>query len=396
VDRAVVGHEVEIRDGVITGTDLGRLGVVSYDPGFYNTAACRSSITHIDPAAGRLEYRGYPIEDLARTRSFSEVSYLLLHGVMPNRSERDRYATALREAEGVPDRCTQAIDALPSETHPMAALQVGLASLTPLASERKTGLNDQGIRLIAVIPSLVAYIHRRHDSKSNSNDLVERFLERCLGRKVDSRLVRALDVVFTLHADHEQNCSTNVVRAVLSAGAGLFAAASAGVAALSGPLHGGANEAVMNMLEEIERVDRIPEFLAAVIAKKGKVFGFGHPVYKNYDPRAAALKGIIRQTVISSPADDPLLAVAFALEEAALANPYFVDRHLYPNVDFYSGLLYRALGFRKDEFTCLFAAARASGWVAHALEQSHDPDSKIYRPRQLFDGPPRRTLPARR
>ena len=396
MDRALVGHEVEIRDGVITGTDLGRLGVVSYDPGFYNTAACRSSITHIDAAAGLLEYRGYPIEELAQTRSFTEVSYLLVHGVLPNQAERDQYAATLHDHDSIPERSRLVIDSLPPDTHPMAALQIAIATLTPLASERQAGLLDQGIRLIAVIPSLVAYIHRRKGSSSSSADLVTRLLERCAGQTVDAGLVRALDVVFTLHADHEQNCSTNVLRAVLSARSGLYAAASAGVGALSGPLHGGANEAVMNMLEEIETENHIPAFMASVISKKRKIFGFGHPVYKNYDPRAAVLKSIVRDALTAAHTDDHLLTLALALEHAALDDPYFVDRHLYPNVDFYSGLVYRALGFRKDEFTCLFAAARASGWVAHAVEQSNDPDVKIYRPRQLFDGPPRRSLRAAR
>jgi len=384
---------VEIRDGVITGADVSRLGVICYDPGFYNTAACRSSITHIDGAAGQLEYRGFPIDDLARSRSYTEVSHLLVHGVLPNNSESETYRTALRQAAMLPERCLRTLDALPSNTHPMVALQIGVAALSPEPSDGSAELTDQAIRLVAQVPAVVAYIHARERADVLPDELVARFLHRREGPNVDPRLIRALDVVFILHADHEQNCSTNVVRAVLSSGAGLFTAASAGVGALSGPLHGGANEAVLRMLEEIGSIERIPDFIAAVVTKQRKLFGFGHPVYKNYDPRAAILKEIVRDALDVARVDDQLLSVALALEEAALAEPYFIDKHLYPNVDFYSGLVYRALGFRSDEFTCLFAAARASGWAAHALEQSRDADARIYRPRQLYEGPKRRSIP---
>jgi citrate synthase len=396
MQRPVIGHEIEIQEGVITSQDLSRLGVVCYDPGFYNTAACKSAITHIDPLAGQLEYRGYPIEELAESRRFVDVSHLLVHGVLPNDADRKSYAIALRQAENVPAHARAAIDALPKRTHPMVALQVGLASLGASVSARQASLAENAIVLVAQAPTLVAYIHARHEvTDAPGEDVVSRFLFRSSGREVDPTLVHALETVFTLHADHEQNCSTNVVRAVLSAGGDLFAAASAGAAALAGPLHGGANEAVMRTLEEIGTPDRIPAFIAGVRSKTKKLSGFGHPVYHAYDPRAAVLKKVVPVALAAAQQDDHLLQLAFALEAAALSDQYFVERNLYPNVDFYSGLIYRALGFGTDEFTAVFAAARVTGWAAHALEQSRDAESRIYRPRQLYQGPRRRGLSTR-
>lgn len=392
MDRAVVGREIEIRDGVIAGRALSDFGVLCYDPGFYNTASCKSAITHIEPGKGQLEYRGFPIEELAVSKTFTDVSYLLVRGVLPNRSERREYAEDLRRSEDVPASAIAAIDALPDGTHPLVGLHVGVAALAAHAPSDASDLVGKGIRVIAQIPSLVAYLHSRKIGRSDQDDLVARFLEKSQGTRVDPDLVRTLDTIFTLHADHEQNCSTNVVRAVLSAGSDLFSAVAAGIAALSGRLHGGANEAAIRMLEEIGSADKIAAFIDSVVAKKRKLFGFGHPVYSSYDPRAAVLKKIVRRVLNTAQVDGQLFEVALALEEVALDHEYFIQRHLYPNVDFYSGLLYRALGFRNDEMTCLFAVARASGWVAHALEQAQDSDARIYRPRQLYDGPRRRSL----
>jgi citrate synthase len=391
MDRSVVGREIEIRDGVIAGRALSDFGVVCYDPGFYNTASCRSSITHIEPDKGQLEFRGFPIEDLATSKTFMDVSHLLVRGVLPNRNERKAYAELLHRYERLPAEATLAVDALPEKTHPMVALQVALSALSARNSSG-TDLGDQGMRLIGQLPTLVAYLHSGSRGISSREDFVARFLERCRGEEVEPELVRTLDIMFTLHADHEQNCSTNVVRAVLSAQGNLFAAAAAGIAALSGPLHGGANEAAIRMLEEIGSARAIPGFIASVVEKKQKLFGFGHPVYHTYDPRAAVLKGIVRSALKTAQVDNKLFETALELEDVALHHEYFMQRHLYPNVDFYSGLLYRALGFRNEEMTCLFAVARTSGWVAHALEQAEDPDSRIYRPRQLYDGPRRRSL----
>lgn len=392
MDRPVVGREIEIHDGVISGQALGEFGVVCYDPGFYNTASCRSAITHIEPDKGQLEYRGFPVEDLAVSKTFTDVSHLLVRGVLPNRNERAAYAELLWDNEKLPAEATAAVDALPDGTHPMVALQIGLAALEA-SRPSAAGLAHQGMRLIAQLPALVAYMHSGRQNTSEREDLVARFMERSRGSEVDPQLIRTLDTIFTLHADHEQNCSTNVVRAVLSARGSLFAAAAAGVAALSGPLHGGANEAAIRMLEEIGSADAVPEFIASVVSKNRKLYGFGHPVYHSYDPRAAVLKKITRHALEMAHVDSHLFEAALALEDAALHNEYFIQRRLYPNVDFYSGLLYRALGFRNEEMTCLFAIARASGWVAHAFEQAQDPDAHIYRPRQLYDGPRRRSLP---
>src|SRR5919197_930352 len=359
--RTGQAYELPVTDSTVKAIDLRQVkvddedfGLLSYDPGYTNTVPCRSAITFIDGDRGILEYRGYPIEQLAVQSSFLEVVYLLLNGELPSAAELQQW--------------TQQVDA---------------------ASDR-----EQAVRLIAQMPTLAAAAYRAFQGQplqppDPGLSYVGRFLAQLFGDRPgwqpDPTLERALDVLFILHADHEQNCSTSAVRGVASSDADPYAAVSAGIGALSGPLHGGANEAVLRMLREIGTKDRVPSFIEDVKAGKRRLMGFGHRVYKSYDPRAKVIKETTDR-VFEVTGVNPLLEIAQELERIALSDDYFIERKLYPNVDFYSGLIYEALQFPPEMFTVLFAIPRTSGWLAQWLEMLNDPDQKIARPRQVYTG----------
>ncbi|MFZ0215239.1 MAG: citrate synthase [Candidatus Dormiibacterota bacterium] len=414
--RTGEGYSLPIADAAIKAGDLRKMkvgpddfGLVSYDPGFVNTAPCRSSITFIDGDRGILEYRGYPIEQVAERSTFEEVAYLLVEGRLPTKDELTAWSARVAEASQVPESLLQAFDAMPAGLHPMgllSSLVSALGAFHPEARNLKDTDNDleQAYRLIAEMPTLAAAAYRVHQGQSPVQPnpelgYVERFLVALFGDspdwRPDERVVKALDTLFVLHADHEQNCSTSAVRGVASADADPYASVGAGVAALSGPLHGGANEEVLKMLREIGTKDRIPAFIADVKAGKRKLMGFGHRVYKSYDPRAKVIRAAAG-SVFEATGTNPLLEIAQELEQIALHDEYFISRRLYPNVDFYSGLIYEALGFPPEMFTVLFAVGRTPGWVAHWLESLSDPDRKIARPRQIYTGPRTVEFPAQR
>ena len=410
--RTGVSYPLPIRDGAINAADLRSVktgpddfGLMAYDPGFTNTAACRSAITFIDGDRGILEYRGYPIEQLAEKSTYVAVTRLLIEGELPRPAELEAWNERLAAEAPVPTDILAALAGLSREAHPMSLLG-GLTALLGgnhrEARELGDGANNlvQAQRLIAQTPTLAAAIFRHGRGKAPRPPrpelgFVGSFLDMLFGEgeshRPDPTLERALDVLLILHADHEQNCSTNVVRGTGSSDADPYAVVSAGIAALSGPLHGGANEAVLQMLREIGSKDRVPEFVDQVKNHKRKLMGFGHRVYKSYDPRAKVIK-LTSEAVFAVSAINPMLEVALALEEVALEDPYFIERKLYPNVDFYSGLIYEAMGFPSEFFTVLFAVARTSGWVAHWLELLADPERKIARPRQIFTGSLRRDI----
>lgn len=398
-------YELPITDGTIRATDLRQIPtddgpLATYDPGFVNTAACRSAITFIDGDAGVLEYRGYPIEQLAETSSYLEVAYLLLKGELPTPAQLAQWENDVNHHRLVHENAKDIISKSRYDSHPMAKLMSSVASLHAFypgsrnisdPEEREVNV----IRLLAKMPTLAAFAYRHSLGRnyiypSDELNFIENFLAMLFKRqerhyKADERLVRAIDVLFILHADHEQNCSTNAVRAVASAGNDPYTSAVAGIAALFGPLHGGANEAVLKMLAEIGSVDRVPEFIEGVKAGKAKLMGFGHRVYKNYDPRARIIKKSAEE-VFEVTGVNPRLKIAQELERIALGEEYFVSRKLYPNVDFYSGLIYEALSFPPAMFTVMFAVPRTSGWMAQWQEGVLDPEQKIMRPRQIYTG----------
>ncbi|MGH9000111.1 MAG: citrate synthase [Acidimicrobiia bacterium] len=379
--------------------------VFVYDPAFMQTAACRSSITLVDGDAGVLRYRGYPIQQLAEQSTFLEVAYLLLNGELPGRAQYDKWVHDITYHTYVHENVRKRfMDGFHHDAHPMGILVATVAALSTFYPEAKD-IGDpanrmiQVNRLIAKMPTMAAFAHRFSvglpmNYPDNSLDYASNFLSMMwriaeTRYEADPALVRALDVLFILHADHEQNCSTTAMRVVGSAQADPYSAVAAAAAALYGPLHGGANEAVVKMLNRIGSIDEIPAYIASVKEGKERLMGFGHRVYKNYDPRAR----IIKQTaedVFAVTGRNPLLDIALKLEEIALADDYFVSRTLYPNVDFYSGLIYQAMGFPVDMFPVLFAIPRTAGWAAHWLELVTDPDQKISRPRQLYVGPAER------
>ncbi len=403
-------YELPITDGTIRATDLRQIPtddgpLATYDPGFVNTAACRSAITFIDGDAGVLEYRGYPIEQLAETSSYLEVAYLLLKGELPTPAQLAQWENDVNHHRLVHENAKDIISKSRYDSHPMAKLMSSVASLHAFypgsrnisdPEEREVNV----IRLLAKMPTLAAFAYRHSLGRnyiypSDELNFIENFLAMLFKRqerhyKADERLVRAIDVLFILHADHEQNCSTNAVRAVASAGNDPYTSAVAGIAALFGPLHGGANEAVLKMLAEIGSVDRVPEFIEGVKAGKAKLMGFGHRVYKNYDPRARIIKKSAEE-VFEVTGVNPRLKIAQELERIALGEEYFVSRKLYPNVDFYSGLIYEALSFPPAMFTVMFAVPRTSGWMAQWQEGVLDPEQKIMRPRQIYTGHRSRT-----
>jgi citrate synthase len=398
--------------GVDVSKLLARTGLVTYDPGFANTASCASQITYIDGDAGILRYRGYPIEELAGKSNFAEVSYLLIYGQLPSADELTAFTTRINRHTLLHEDLKRFFDGFPRDAHPMPVLSSAVSALSTFYQDSLDPFNAEQvdlstIRLLAKLPTIAAYAYKKSVGQpflypDNSLGQVENFLRMTFGipaepYQVDPAVVRALDLLFVLHADHEQNCSTSTVRLVGSSHANLFASVSAGINALFGPLHGGANAAVLEMLEGIrDDGGDVAKFVERVKAKeKGvKLMGFGHRVYKNYDPRAAIIKKTADQVLSALGKRDDLLDIAMELEGYALADDYFVSRKLYPNVDFYTGLLYRAMGFPTKMFTVLFAIGRLPGWIAQWHEMINDPDTKIGRPRQLYTGPTSRPYPS--
>ena len=383
---------------------LSATGMVTLDPGFVNTAACSSEITYIDGEAGILRYRGYPIEQLAEESSFIEVSYLLIYGELPTDEQLTTFTRQIAQHTLLHEDLKRFFDGFPRDAHPMPVLSSAVSALSTFYQDSLNPFDEPNVelstvRLLAKVPTLAAYAYKKSVGQpllypDNSLNLVENFLRMSFGipaepYQIDPAVAKALDVLFILHADHEQNCSTSTVRFVGSSEANLFASISAGINALFGPLHGGANAAVLEMLEDIR--DAGGDVSAYVTKVKNrepgvKLMGFGHRVYKNYDPRARIVKGIADELLTRLAPDDSLLDLAKQLEEVALRDEYFISRKLYPNVDFYTGLIYRAMGFPTKMFTVLFAIGRLPGWIAHYREMIHDPATKIARPRQVYIG----------
>jgi citrate synthase len=395
---------VEGPGGIDVSSLLKETGFVTLDQGFVNTASTTSTITYIDGDAGILRYRGFPIEQLAERSSFLEVSYLLMHDALPTPAELKEFADKIRVHTLLQEEMRNFFSGFPRDAHPMAVLSSAVTALSTFYQDTLDPSDAEqveisGIRLMAKLPTIAAYAYKRSIGHplpypDNSLDYVENFLRMTFGLPtvqydVDPQIAKILDMLFVLHADHEQNCSTSTVRLVGSAQANLFASVSAGINALSGPLHGGANAAVLEMLDQIKKDGGdVDTFVNRVKNKeKGvKLMGFGHRVYKNYDPRAAIVKNAALAVLSKMDKPDPLLEIAFRLEEIALADDYFVARKLYPNVDFYTGLIYKALGFPTKMFTVLFALGRLPGWIAQWGEMMADPATKIGRPRQLYTG----------
>jgi citrate synthase len=398
-------HATEGSDAYDISTLLKNSGRVTLDPGFVNTASCRSAITYIDGDAGILRYRGYPIEQLAENSTFLETSHLLIYGELPTADELADFDARIRRHTLLHEDLRSFFQGFPRDAHPMPVLSSAVSALSTFYQDSLDPFDaDQvdlsTIRLMAKLPTIAAYAYKKSIGQpflypDNSLSLVENFLRLTFGFPAepydfDPVKVKALDQLLILHADHEQNCSTSTVRLVGSSHANLFASVSAGINALFGPLHGGANQAVLTMLEQIQADGGdVDEFVRKVKNKEGgaKLMGFGHRVYKNYDPRAAIIKKTADQLLESLGYRDELLDIAFKLEQVALSDSYFIERKLYPNVDFYTGLIYRAMGFPPKMFTVLFALGRLPGWIAQWREMIQDPDLKIARPRQLYVGP---------
>ena len=387
--------------------DISRLpketGLFTYDPGFTATASCKSAITFIDGDEGVLLYRGYPIEQLAEHSSFLEVAYLLMHGELPTPAEFATFENDVTHHTMMHESLKNFLNGFNYDAHPMAMLAGTVASLSAFYHDN-LDLDDPcqrrraAIRLLAKVPTLAAAAYRYSIGwpvryPRNNLEYVDRFLHMMFEvpsepLEMSPVVAKALDLLFILHADHEQNASTSTVRLVGSTGANPYASVAAGITALWGPAHGGANEAVLKMLEEIGTPDKVESAVARAKDKESgfRLMGFGHRVYKNFDPRAKIIREMTHKVLGELGVDDPLLEVAMRLEEAALKDDYFVQRKLYPNVDFYSGIIYKALGIPTEMFTVMFAIARTAGWVAHWLEQQNDPDNKIGRPRQIYTG----------
>ncbi len=413
-NRTGRSYEVPIRDGAIAAVDLQKIatdgpgsGLLSYDPAFLNTASCRSAITYIDGERSILRYRGYPVEELAEHSTFLEVAYLLIHGELPDRDQHRDWVDAITHHTLLHENIKKLIDGFHHDAHPMGILVGTVGALSTFYPDAKDIFNPESrrlqiLRLIAKMPTLAAFAARHALGKPYAypdNDLsyAGNFLNMMwkateLKYEPDPVLERALDVLLILHADHEQNCSTNVMRAVGSSHADPFSATAAAAAALYGPLHGGANEQVLRMLKEIGSVSRVPEYVQRVRSGQIRLMGFGHRVYKNYDPRAQIIKKVA-DDVLRVTGRSPLLDIALELERVALADDYFVKHRLYPNVDFYSGIIYAAIGFPVEMFPVLFAIGRTPGWLAQWQEGLLDPEQKIARPRQVYTGPAERHLP---
>jgi citrate synthase len=397
-NRTGEAYSVPVVDGAIRPTDLH--GLVSYDPAFLNTASCRSAITYIDGDAGILRYRGYPIEQVARDSSFLETAYLLLEGELPTSEQLEHWENDVRIHTYVHENVTKFLEGFRYDAHPMGMLLGTIGALSTFYPDAKDIFDPenrylQRVRLIAKLPTIAAYIYRHAHGlpyvlPRNDLSYVENFVNMTftIGGVLEPNpvLQRALEILLILHADHEQNCSTNAVRGVGSSHVDPFSAVSAGIAALYGPLHGGANEAVLRMLDEIGDVKNVPGFIERVKSGEGgRLMGFGHRVYKSYDPRATLIKQVA-DSVFAETGLDPKLEIALELERIALEDDYFVSRKLYPNVDFYSGLIYKAMGYPTDYFTVLFALGRLPGWIAQWDEMLNDKEQKIARPKQLYVG----------
>jgi citrate synthase len=400
-------YELPIEDGTIRATELRKIktseddfGLMTYDPAYMATASCRSAVTFIDGEKGILEYRGYPIEQLAERSSFLEVAYLLVHGELPTSEELEGWTHEITIHTFVHENVKEFMQGFRYDAHPMGMLLASVGALSTFYPEAAS-IKDheirymQVVRLIAKMPTLAAFAYRHNrgmpyvypdnDLSYPGNFLSMIYKMTELKYEPDPRLARALDILFILHADHEQNCSTSAVRSVGSSQVDPYSAVAAGIAALYGPLHGGANEAVLRMLRRIERKENISDFIEGVKQGNEKLMGFGHRVYKNHDPRAKIIKRAA-DDVFEVTGINPLLDIALELEKIALEDEYFVERKLYPNVDFYSGLIYEALGMPVEMFPVLFAIGRTSGWIAQWLEMIDDPEQKIARPRQIYTG----------
>ena len=405
---------VDGKDAVDFASFTKQTGLTTLDQGFVNTASTRSAITYIDGDAGILRYRGYPIEDLARNSTYLEVAWLLIYGELPTQSELVEFEEKVRRHTLLHEDLKRFFSALPHTAHPMSVLS---SAVSALSTYYEDSLNPHDpemvelstIRLLAKLPVIAAYAHKKAIGQAflypdNSLSFVENFLKLNFGNlaeiyQVNPVLVKALDRLLILHEDHEQNASTSTVRLVGSTEANMFASISAGIQALSGPLHGGANEAVLTMLGQIrESGEGVSRFIERVKNKEDgiRLMGFGHRVYKNFDPRATLVKESADEVLADLGVKDPLLDIAKELEQAALADDYFVERKLYPNVDFYTGVIYKAMGFPTRMFTVLFAIGRLPGWIAQWREANDDPATKIGRPQQLYVGPPERRWPAGR
>ena len=409
-------YEVPIVHGTVRATDLRQIktgpedfGLMTYDPAFLNTASCTSRITYIDGEKGILRYRGYPIEVLAEKCNYMEVAYLLLYGELPNKKQYDEWCHAITYHTMIHESLKKVMDAFNYDAHPMGMLIATVAAMSTFYPEARE-VHDRAVRtkqihrLIAKMPTVAAfaykhsmgmpYMYPSNDLDYTANFLTMLFKTPAENYKPNPTLVRALDVLFILHADHEQNCGTNAMRGIGSAHTDPYSAVAGAAAALYGPLHGGANEEVLKMLEGIGSKDRVPAFIKEVKEGKGekRLMGFGHRVYKNFDPRAKIIKRMAEE-VFEVTGRNPLLDIALELERIALQDEYFVKRKLYPNVDFYSGLIYEAIGIPTAAFTVLFAIPRTSGWLAQWEELLEDPEEKIARPRQVYLGEGERPFP---
>jgi citrate synthase len=400
-------YELPITDGTVKGMDLRQIktgeddfGLMSYDPAYTNTASCRSAITYIDGDAGILEYRGYTIEQLCEQATYLEVAYLLVHGELPTRDQLDDWVHEITIHTYVHENVKEFLDGFRYDAHPMGMLQATVGALSTFYPGAKDISSDDEkhmatVRLIAKVPTLAAFAYRHNlgfpyvypdnDLSYPGNFLSMMYKMTEVKYQPDPRLERALDVLWILHADHEQNCSTSAVRDVGSSEVDPYSACAAGIGALYGPLHGGANEAVLKMLDRIGTTENISDFLDAVKNREEKLMGFGHRVYKNFDPRAKIIKKNVEE-VFEVTGMNPKLEIAVELEKRALDDDYFTERKLYPNVDFYSGLIYEALNIPPEMFTVMFAIPRTSGWMAQWLEMIRDDGRKIARPRQIYTG----------
>jgi len=405
--RTNAAYDVPLNQGTIRAMDLRKIktgpedfGVMTYDPAFMNTASCKSAITFIDGDKGILRYRGYPIEQLAEKCTFLEVAYLVLFGELPTEEELKAWVDNITHHTMIHETTKKFLEGFRFNAHPMGMFISTVAALSTVYPEARNVLDPevrklQIYRLIGKVPTIAAYTYRHslgfpYVYPDNELSYTENFMN-MLWKMVEPKyranpaLARALDILFILHADHEQNCSANVMRAVGSSQADPFVATAAAAAALSGPLHGGANEEVLKMLDEIGSKDRIPAYIEHVKAGRVKLMGFGHRIYKNYDPRARIIKWAANQ-VFEVTGRNPKLEIALELERIALEDEYFIKRKLYPNVDFYSGIMYQAMGFKPEIFTVLFAIPRTVGWLAQWQEMIEDPEQKIARPRQIYTG----------
>jgi len=400
-------YEIPIEHGAIRAMDLRQIkvseddfGLMSYDPAFMNTASCKSMITFIDGEKGILQYRGYPIEQLAERSTFLETAYLILHGQLPTRAQLDEWTYHITHHTMIHENIKKFMDGFHYDAHPMGILVGTVGALSTFYPDAKNIMDPanrqrQVYRLIAKMPTIAAFAYRHslgmpyaypdNDLTFAGNFLNMLFKMTELKYKPNPVMERALDVLFILHADHEQNCSANAMRSVGSSHVDPYSAVAAATAALYGPLHGGANEAVLRMLREIGSKDRVPEFVKKVKAREALLMGFGHRIYKSYDPRAKVIKNLAYQ-IFKERGTNPLLEIAIELERIALEDEFFVKRKLYPNVDYYTGMIYEAMGFPVEIFPVLFAIGRTPGWIAQWQEMLVDPEQKIARPRQLYIG----------